>query len=73
MDMSMHTATHGLKVVKKDPFSRDRIVLSLERKLKELTVLYEISQVIGSTLYCQETFSDILKILHAHLGIWVFT
>jgi Nif-specific regulatory protein len=41
----------------------------LERKLKELTVLYEISQAIGSTVNCQEVFSDILLIFHSHLGM----
>ena len=46
-----------------------RIVISLERKVKELTVLYETSQVIGSTLNCLEVFSDILGIFHSHLGM----
>jgi Nif-specific regulatory protein len=46
-----------------------RIVISLERKVKELTVLYETSQVIGSTLNCHEVFSDILGIFHSHLGM----
>ncbi len=41
----------------------------MERKIKELTVLHEISQVIGSTLNCQEVFSDILSIFHSHLGM----
>jgi Nif-specific regulatory protein len=47
----------------------DKLVISLERKLKELTVLYEISQLIGSTLDCQEVLSDILSIFHARLGM----
>lgn len=47
----------------------DKLVISLERKLKELTVLYEISQSIGSTLNCQEVFSDILRTFHSHLGM----
>lgn len=46
-----------------------KLVISLERKLKELTVLYEISQSIGSTLNCQEVFSDILRTFHSHLGM----
>jgi Nif-specific regulatory protein len=46
-----------------------KLVISLERKLKELTVLYEISQSIGSTLNCQEVFSEILRTFHAHLGM----
>jgi Nif-specific regulatory protein len=49
--------------------SQKRIVISLERKLKELTILYETSQVIGSTLNCHEVFSDILGIFHSHLGM----
>jgi Nif-specific regulatory protein len=46
-----------------------KLVISLERKLKELTVLYEISQSLGSTLNCQEVFPDILRTFHAHLGM----
>jgi Nif-specific regulatory protein len=42
---------------------------SWERKLKELTVLYEISQSIGATLDCQTVFSDILGIFHSRLGM----
>jgi Nif-specific regulatory protein len=41
----------------------------LERKIKELTVLYDTSQVIRSTLNCHEVFSDILEIFHAQLGM----
>ncbi len=55
--------------IKKTPSPPDKIVMSLERKLKELTVLYEISQAIGSTLNCQEVFPDILSIFHSHLGM----
>ena len=46
-----------------------KLVISLERKLKEFTVLYEISKLIGSTLNCQEIFSDILSIFNTHLGM----
>jgi Nif-specific regulatory protein len=46
-----------------------KLVISLERKLKELTVLYEISQSIGSTVNCQEVFPDILRTFHSHLGM----
>jgi Nif-specific regulatory protein len=45
------------------------LVHSLERKLNEITVLYEISQVLGSTLNCQEVFPDILGIFHSQLGM----
>ena len=44
-------------------------MISLERKLKEFTVLYEISQLIGSTLNCQEVLSDILDTFHSRLGM----
>jgi Nif-specific regulatory protein len=47
----------------------DKVVISLERKLKELTILYEISQLIGSALNCQEVFSDILGTFHTRLGM----
>jgi Nif-specific regulatory protein len=47
----------------------DQLVTPLERKLKELTVLYEISQLIGSSFDCQEVFPAILKTFHAHLGM----
>ena len=54
----------------KGPFPpEDKLILSLERKLQEFSVLYEISQVLGSTLNCQEVFSDILSIFHVHLGM----
>ena len=47
----------------------NRLVLSLERKIKELTVLYEISQLIGSSLDCQQVFPDILNTFHFLLGM----
>jgi len=47
----------------------DKLVVSLERKVKELTVLYEISQLIGSGFDSQEAFSDILHIFHFRLGM----
>jgi Nif-specific regulatory protein len=49
--------------------SRNKLVIFLERKLKELTVLYEISQLIGSTLNFQEVFSGILGTFHSRLGM----
>jgi Nif-specific regulatory protein len=48
---------------------KNRLTFSLERKLQEQSVLYEISQVIGSTLNCREVFSDILQIFHVRLGM----
>ncbi len=68
----------NLKIASKSPqppFSKggrrgiDKLVISLERKLKELTVLYEISQVIGSTPNCQEVLLDILGTFHSRLGM----
>jgi Nif-specific regulatory protein len=47
----------------------DKLVASLERKLKELTVLYEISQLLGSSFDCQEIFPDIFKTFQARLGM----
>ena len=44
-------------------------VLPLERKITELTVLYEVSQLIGGTLNCQDVFSDILGTFHTRLGM----
>ena len=49
--------------------SRNKLVIFLERKLKELTVLYEISQLIGSTLNFQEVFSGILGTFYSRLGM----
>jgi Nif-specific regulatory protein len=43
--------------------------MSLERKIKELTVLYEISQIIGSSFDDREVFTKILNIFHFHLGM----
>ncbi len=47
----------------------DNLVISFQKKLRELTVLYEISQLIGSTLNCQEVFPDILGTFHSRLGM----
>ncbi len=47
----------------------DKLVTSLERKIKELTVLYEISQLIGSGIDSKEAFSDILHTFHFRLGM----
>jgi Nif-specific regulatory protein len=47
----------------------DKLVISLERKLKEFTVLYEISQLIGSSFDYQEVFSNILNTFHSRLGM----
>jgi len=61
---------NGFVPGEKGPFlPEDKLILSLERKLQEFSVLYEISQVLGSTLNCQEVFSDILSIFHVHLGM----
>ncbi|MCX8116847.1 MAG: nif-specific transcriptional activator NifA [Desulfobacterota bacterium] len=49
--------------------SQDQLILSLERKIKELTVLYQISQLIGSNFDCQKVFPDILETFHTHLGM----
>lgn len=49
--------------------SPDKFVNPLERKIKELTVLYEISQLIGSSLDCKEVFPDILNTFHSRLGM----
>ncbi len=51
------------------PLKRSNPALSLERKLKELTVLYEISQLLGATLDCRNIFPDILRIFHSRLGM----
>ena len=47
----------------------DKVVISLGRKLKELTVLYEISQLIGSALNCEEVLPDIPGTFHSRLGM----
>ncbi len=46
-----------------------KFVNSLERKIKELTVLYEISQLIGSGANSEDAFSDILHTFHFRLGM----
>jgi Nif-specific regulatory protein len=70
MNRAIHSATSDLTAVQKHQMSSSgRIVVSLERKVKELTVLYEISQVIRSTLNCHEAFSEILGIFHSRLGM----
>jgi Nif-specific regulatory protein len=64
------TVTRGLVAISKDQSTPpNNLLISLERKLKELTVLYQISQAIGSTFNCQEVFSDILGIFHSRLGM----
>jgi Nif-specific regulatory protein len=66
----MHNSALHLVTLNRDQNGpSDKVVVSLERKLKELTVLYEISQTIGSTLRCQDVFLDILDIFHSHLGM----
>lgn len=70
MNRATHPATPHLISTKKGRSKlSDKLVISLERKVKELTVLYEISQVIRSTLNCHEAFSDILEIFHSRLGM----
>jgi Nif-specific regulatory protein len=70
MNRAIHSSTSDLTAVQKHQMSSSgRIVVSLERKVKELTVLYEISQVIRSTLNCHEAFSEILGIFHSRLGM----
>ena len=59
-----------MRVIKKRETSPpNKLVLSLERKLKELTVLYKVSQLIGSSFDFQEVFSEILNTFHFHLGM----
>ena len=62
-----HDRLVAIKKTKSPP--PDKLVISLERKLKEFTVLYEISQLIGSSFDCQEVFSDILNTFHSRLGM----
>ena len=70
MNRTNHNVTPDLTLVEKRRGNPPgKLVISLKRKLDELTVLYEISQVIGSTLNCHEVFSDILGIFHSHLGM----
>jgi len=47
----------------------NKLVNSLERKIRELTVLYEVSQLIGLSFDGQRVLSDILKTFHARLGM----
>jgi len=70
LNRTNHNVTPDLTLVEKRRGNPPgKLVISLKRKLDELTVLYEISQVIGSTLNCHEVFSDILGIFHSHLGM----
>ena len=63
--------THGPEATAKNIQSSppDKLVMSLERKIKELTVLYEISQLIGSSFDSHQVFSKILNTFHFHLGM----
>jgi Nif-specific regulatory protein len=54
---------------KKPSPSSNPLLLSSERKVKELTVLYEISQLLGATLNGEVDFADILDIFHSNLGM----
>jgi Nif-specific regulatory protein len=54
---------------KTEELSSSRLVATLERKVKELTVLYEISQLIGSSLDCEKVFPEILNTFHFRLGM----
>lgn len=70
LNRAIHNAASDLTAIEKSRGTPPgKIVISLERKVKELTVLSEISQVIRSTLNCHEVFSDILGIFHSHLGM----
>ncbi len=51
------------------PSSQEKLLFTLERKLKELTVLYKISQRLGSGQNCEEVLPEILRIFHSHLGM----
>src|SRR3990170_4297909 len=61
MDTHIQTTYHGIPP--------NKLVHSQERKLKEITVLYKISQLIGSTLNCQAVFTEVLGTFHTHLGM----
>ena len=61
--------SRGMTIQKTQSSPPDKLVASLERKLKELTVLYEISQLIGSSFDCREVFPNILKTFHSRLGM----
>jgi len=67
--LNPNTATGSIAGKNGPLFAEDKLTLSLERKLQESSVLYEISQAIGSTLNCQEVFSDVLHIFHTRLGM----
>ena len=54
---------------KSEEISSSKLVTTLERKIKELTVLYEISQLIGSSFDCQKVFPEILNTFHFRLGM----
>jgi Nif-specific regulatory protein len=70
LNRAIPAVNHGLVTISKDQSTPpNKLLISLERKLKELTVLYQISQAIGSTFNCQEVFSDILAIFHSRLGM----
>jgi Nif-specific regulatory protein len=70
LNRAIHNATSYLTAIEKSRGTPpEKIVISLERKVKELTFLSEISQVMRSTLNCHEVFSDILGIFHSHLGM----
>jgi len=70
MQRALNASARKIITLKKgSEASPNKLVISLERKLKELTVLYEISQLIGSTLNCDEVFSDILGTFHSRLGM----
>jgi len=56
-------------IKKNQDLPSNKLVISLERKIKELTVLYEISQLIGSSLDCRQVFPDILNTFHFLLGM----
>ncbi len=70
MNRAFQHATSDLTAIQKHrSTSSEKTVISLERKLKELTVLYEISQAIGPALNFHEVFSNILGIFHSRLGM----
>ena len=70
MKETMKTSVHKIIPLKKSQdIPSSKPALSLERKLKELTVLHEVSQLIGGTLNCQDVFSDILGTFHSRLGM----
>lgn len=62
-----HPPDPAVKNIQSSP--QDKLVASLERKIQELTVLYEISQLIGSSFDYHEVFSKILNTFHFHLGM----